>query len=1018
VLAKIAGNQDSGGFRDMYTLSVSGSSSSLLPPSVPEEQAFPSRNCVLQLDVYERDRTTIAWTATTDPDDPVTTQILMEPSQYGEQEVDPVQGKASITQVNVAAVDYPGTPGDQDSGIMTARIAGSTGLPEIDGRRGQLRRFIDPVTGWITINDGDCGPPRLSDTFAAITFEIRDSRDRERQTKAFQRGSTTSLFPRGVIGPLGNPFALGSQITNVESLPLTGRASYEYYYDTTTSPPAIIFANVKIDFTQHIAGYPGGPYSVSSERHVLMPDAEAAGEGRLIPHPQGWKDVEYPTVVVWWRPLGGSAADWVKVKPTYLEPAVGAIVYIPPVWGNEIYDGTFNGIEMRVPAFMHMAKWSPGTSTPNLPTDGQQIDFLIQYNGPPTESMPFHWSGTLGDFLTDAYDGEFSPKAPSIVPPDPVLYDEGTAISTGVRYDAAALALLTQEVNARITEPVDNLRSWLEDEGYAPSGYFPAFDRDLNISPLSHELPNAAVRAALVDINNDISVAVPGWSGGDKKINLIKYLYPRYFQNPVDANGFPVGNVDGLVEQEVEVWYVAANGNLSTAVSGPQFLASVSDSIDQFGERVQSFSTRLFGAAQAIGIPFDYTQEQGYQLAAEIADSLLPRYSFGAPLAVVPVRRSATSLLRPGNWTKVNLSWMPEYRTQRRGLSRYAQILGIRDLNCAWRELTLEMDAPIGSVGDEVAVGFAAGGPMTVVAKARTIGGGGFAGGSMSVESSRTAGGTAGGGLALVGSRGSVGHSGRAGIGLVVVSGSAGHAASAGAAVGVVVVSGSAIATATGGGGGFFDAVLDLSPAVFWKLDETSGTEAADATGNGRHGQYDNSPTLDEDSLIPTEPTSGSVGLDGIDQQIAIADAVWQTSVDEFTVLLVYYPRSFAAQRDIVGKELAWQVWQETDGDITFYINSGGWQDLRSTTPLSIDTPHLVVLRKQGGTTDLRSIWINGVKDAESALDGNVNDGGAMWVGQSGNNRHINAIVQAFAFWPTTALTDEEIEGLYDSYTG
>lgn len=45
-------------------------------------------------------------------------------------------------------------------------------------------------------------------------------------------------------------------------------------------------------------------------------------------------------------------------------------------------------------------------------------------------------------------------------------------------------------------------------------------------------------------------------------------------------------------------------------------------------------------------------------------------------------------------------------------------------------------------------------------------------------------------------------------------------------------------------------AVLADSPVGYWRLDETSGTTAADSSGNGYDGTYVNTPTLNQTSAI------------------------------------------------------------------------------------------------------------------------------------------------------------------------
>lgn len=56
------------------------------------------------------------------------------------------------------------------------------------------------------------------------------------------------------------------------------------------------------------------------------------------------------------------------------------------------------------------------------------------------------------------------------------------------------------------------------------------------------------------------------------------------------------------------------------------------------------------------------------------------------------------------------------------------------------------------------------------------------------------------------------------------------------------------------GGSALSGAILSLTPAGYWKLDETSGTVITDSSGNARHGTYEGIYTL-----------SDVIGPDGID---------------------------------------------------------------------------------------------------------------------------------------------------------
>ena len=59
---------------------------------------------------------------------------------------------------------------------------------------------------------------------------------------------------------------------------------------------------------------------------------------------------------------------------------------------------------------------------------------------------------------------------------------------------------------------------------------------------------------------------------------------------------------------------------------------------------------------------------------------------------------------------------------------------------------------------------------------------------------------------------------------------------------------------------GYFDLVMSHSPLGYWRLGETSGTTAADSSGNGRNGTYTGTYTLNRPSLIPSDTSNGALG--------------------------------------------------------------------------------------------------------------------------------------------------------------
>lgn len=81
--------------------------------------------------------------------------------------------------------------------------------------------------------------------------------------------------------------------------------------------------------------------------------------------------------------------------------------------------------------------------------------------------------------------------------------------------------------------------------------------------------------------------------------------------------------------------------------------------------------------------------------------------------------------------------------------------------------------------------------------------------------------------------------------------------------------------------------VLADSPLVYLRLEETSGTVAADSSGNGRSGTYVNNPSRGVTGLLASDPSSRAVQLDGTDDYVNIAYGSWMDLTDAITVEFV-----------------------------------------------------------------------------------------------------------------------------------
>jgi len=72
-----------------------------------------------------------------------------------------------------------------------------------------------------------------------------------------------------------------------------------------------------------------------------------------------------------------------------------------------------------------------------------------------------------------------------------------------------------------------------------------------------------------------------------------------------------------------------------------------------------------------------------------------------------------------------------------------------------------------------------------------------------------------------------------------------------------------------GGSSAYSNAVLGDAPAAYWRLGETSGTSAVDATG-ADNGTYTNGPTLGQTSLLPSDTSNKAVAFDGTNDHVKV----------------------------------------------------------------------------------------------------------------------------------------------------
>ena len=288
---------------------------------------------------------------------------------------------------------------------------------------------------------------------------------------------------------------------------------------------------------------------------------------------------------------------------------------------------------------------------------------------------------------------------------------------------------MTDPVRIRMWEPIEDLRDWLEKHIYAPTGWCPALNSLGEISPVSQIAPVDAT--GLTVITDAVTEPTPDWDAGQRVINIVRVVYKRdYSLGPPDPPPLvtQVVRQNLIDEREISQEFrdeasITRHGEQAIAYDGQAFraigreptageestLSTTSIPVyrgmitylmteAQFWARVRSRTTEttlVKTGAHIIPVSGDIADETGYQLFQLRKIHVLNRYTLGAPAISIPVMRAFIPDHRCGDWVVPDLSWLPNYITQRRGLQTLAQIVALGDLDCAWRRLLVEQVIPV-----------------------------------------------------------------------------------------------------------------------------------------------------------------------------------------------------------------------------------------------------------------------------------------------------------------------------------
>jgi hypothetical protein len=172
--------------------------------------------------------------------------------------------------------------------------------------------------------------------------------------------------------------------------------------------------------------------------------------------------------------------------------------------------------------------------------------------------------------------------------------------------------------------------------------------------------------------------------------------------------------------------------------------------------------------------------------------------------------------------------------------------------------------------------------------------------------------------------------------------------------------------------------VLSDNPTAYWRLDEASGTSAADASGNANTGIYENGPTLGAPGLIGGGDTA--VSFDGIDHRLVVLDSASLSPTSAVTAEAWVNGSSFASSsggyRTVVLKGNSYWLRVDNVGGVqraSFFIHDGSSYYGVTSTGVALTTGATYYLVGTFDGSTLR-IYVNGVEQDSAVHGGAVDD--------------------------------------------
>lgn len=224
---------------------------------------------------------------------------------------------------------------------------------------------------------------------------------------------------------------------------------------------------------------------------------------------------------------------------------------------------------------------------------------------------------------------------------------------------------------------------------------------------------------------------------------------------------------------------------------------------------------------------------------------------------------------------------------------------------------------------------------------------------------------------------------------------------------------------------GFYPYIESTSPDLWWKLDETSGANAVDSSGNGytggKLGFYTNGnaalfPGLEVSTGLTTPVGNDQSGVETLSGKPTITGDLTAMIFVRLTATPSGFPKLLNKPTDVATGQATYQLYVNpgTSKFVARMNFSSSYYDLAQSGTFSLDTSYMVLMRRSGTTL---TIWINGVQQGSTTVPAGAADSsnGDVGIGKVINTRTLDdfaGLVSNAIVW-ARALSDEEIETAY-----